>query len=104
VNVVWREFWKASLISLVTYTIAILVGLWVGLWILLFVPAIQLVSTAICIIRVVQLRRCGGHKLDGLRLEQEDYGFYLGGLISSFTLLLALVAWSQLLTRASRLP
>jgi hypothetical protein len=68
-GVKWPKFWKASLISLAAYAAAILIGLWAGLWMLLFVPALQLVWTAVCIIRIVQLRRCGGHKADGLESE-----------------------------------
>ena len=99
-SIVWREFWKASLFSLVTYAVAILIALWVGLWMVLFVPVFQLAWTAICIIRIVQLRRDRGHKVEGLRLDREEYGFYLGGLISSCTLLCGLVVWSQLLSGA----
>jgi hypothetical protein len=87
----WPKFWKASLISLLAYTAAILVAVWVGLWMVLFVPGIQLVWTAVCIIRVIQLRR-----------DREGYGFYLGSLISSCVLLFGIVVWSQMLARVPR--
>lgn len=101
-TVMWSKFWKASLISFLAYTAAILIALWMGLWMVLFVPALQLVWTVVCVIRVVQLRRSGGHKTDAVTPDREQYGFYLGSLVSSCTLLFGLVVWSQLLGRIPR--
>ena len=91
-----RNFWKASLISILAYTFAVLMGFWTGFWFTLFVvPVFQIAWTLSCVMRIIQLRHCGGHKPDALTEERANYGFWVGGLISSCTLLIFLVVLSQ---------
>lgn len=92
----WPNFWKASLISLLGYTVAVLMGIWMGFWITLFVvPVLQIGWGLFCIIRIIQLRRSGGNQPDAPRYDRDSYGFSLGGLISSLALLGVLVVLSQ---------
>ena len=92
-----KSFWKATLISLVAYTAAVLIGFWSSFRFTLFaIPALQVTWTLFCAIRVIQLRRGGGNQTDALPCDRESYGFSLGGLISSSALLVALVVFSQI--------
>jgi hypothetical protein len=94
----WPGFWKASLISLAGYTAAAMLLIWTGFWlVLLIVPALQAAWALFCIGRIVQLRRCGGHRADAPEFERNDYGYSVGGLISSSAMLCVLVALSQML-------
>jgi uncharacterized membrane protein YhaH (DUF805 family) len=91
-----RNFWKAVLISLAANIAAILIGFGAGFQYTLFlVVALQLTWTLFCVIRLIQLRRTGGHKPDAPEYDQESYGFALGGSISAFALLLVMVVLSQ---------
>jgi tetrahydromethanopterin S-methyltransferase subunit B len=95
----WPGFWRASLFSLAAYSAAVLIGIWIGLWFTLAaIPVLQVVWSLFCGIRILQLRREGGHKPGAPETERESYGFALGGLISSFALLVMLVAASQAVT------
>jgi hypothetical protein len=91
-----RNFCKATLISLAAYTAAVLIGLWVDFRLTLFVVlALQVTWTLFCLIRLFQLRRAGAHKPDAPPYDRESYGFALGGSISSFVLLAVAVVFSQ---------
>jgi hypothetical protein len=91
-----RGVWKATSILLAAYAAAVAIGYWAGFEFTLFaVPALQIACTLFCIARIIQLRRSGGHKPDAPPSDRESYGFWLGGLVSSSTLLLALVVLSQ---------
>lgn len=91
-----RNFCKATLISLAAYIAAVLIGFGVGFQYTLFVVALLQVSwTLFCLIRVIQLRRSGGHGADAPDYDQESYGFALGGSISSIALLLVMIVLSQ---------
>ena len=91
-----RTFWKAALISLAAYAAAVLIGFWVGFQFTLFAVAVlQITWTLFCVIRVIQLRRGGGHKTDAPPYDRESYGFALGGAISSTALLVVLVVLTQ---------
>jgi hypothetical protein len=92
----WPGFWKASLVSLAAYAAAVLIGIWTGLWFTLAaVPVLQVVWSLFCGIRILQLRREGGHKPGAPETERESYGFALGGLISSGVLFVQLVVATQ---------
>ncbi|HSB15629.1 MAG TPA: hypothetical protein VLE22_14315 [Bryobacteraceae bacterium] len=91
-----RNFWKATLISLGAYTIALLMGFWGDFRFTLFaVPALQVTWTLFCVIRIIQLRIGGGHKPDAPPYDRASYGFALGGSISSFALLAVIVVLTQ---------
>ena len=91
-----RNLWKASLISIAVYAFAVLMGLWAGFrFTLAVVPVFQILWTLFCTIRIVQLRRSGGHKAGALADEQADYGFWVGGSISSCTLFVVLLVLTQ---------
>jgi ribose/xylose/arabinose/galactoside ABC-type transport system permease subunit len=91
-----RNFWKATLMSLAVYATAILIGFWGGFQITLFaVPVFQITWTLFCVMRIIQLRRGGGHKADAPQYDRESYGFALGGLVSSTALLVVLVVLTQ---------
>jgi hypothetical protein len=90
------KFWKAALISIATYTGAVLVGFVLDFRLTAFaVAAIQITWTLFCVIRVIQLRRDGSYKPDAPPYDRDSYEFALGGSISSSALLLAVVALSQ---------
>jgi hypothetical protein len=92
-----RNFWKASLVSLAAYPAGIVIGFWSGFRFLLFaVPVFQIVWTLFCVVRIVELRRGGGHKADAPQSDRESYGFALGGSVSSAALLVVLVILTQI--------
>jgi hypothetical protein len=92
----WPNFWKACLISLAAYGTAIVSGFWLSFEFTLFaILALQVVWTAFCGIRVIQLRRCAGRHREIVASDRESYGFSLGGLISSCALLLVVVVATQ---------
>jgi len=96
VPVMRRSFWKATLISLTAYTVAVLGGVWGDFrFTLLAVPMLQITWTLFCLVRFIQLRRSGGHKTDATLYDRDSCGFSLGGLISSSTLLVVVVVLSQ---------
>lgn len=98
-----RDFWKASLISLLVYTLAILLGIWIDLRVtLLVIPVFQLAWMTFCSARIIQLRRSGGHEVDALPDERASYDFSVGGLVSSCVMLLAIVVLSQVVTNTPR--
>ena len=91
-----RNVWKATLISTAAYSAAVLLGFLVDFRLTGFiVPALFVSWTMFCTIRAVQLRLRGAQKPDALPFERESYGFALGGSVSSFVLLLAIVVLSQ---------
>ena len=91
-----RTFWKATLISLAAYTAAVLIGFLAGFQFTLFaVPLLQITWTLFCVIRIIQLRRRGGHKPDAPQYDRESYGFALGGSVSSIALLAVVVILTQ---------
>jgi hypothetical protein len=91
-----RNFWKATLISIAAYSTAVLIGFLADFRLTMFaIPGILVTWTAFCVIRVVQLRLAGAHNPDALPDDRENYGFALGGSVSSFVLLLAIVVLSQ---------
>jgi hypothetical protein len=91
-----RNFWKATLISLAAYVAAILIGFAAGFQYTVFVVvALQASWTLFCVIRAIQLRGGGGHKASAPEYDREDYGFALGGSISSITLLVGMVVLTQ---------
>jgi hypothetical protein len=91
-----RNFWKATLVSVAAYAAALLIGFWGDFRFTLFaVPALQVTWTLFCVIQVVRLRLRGGHKLDAAADEREEYGFALGGALSSITFLAAIVVLTQ---------
>jgi hypothetical protein len=92
-----RKFWKATLVSLVIYAGATLVGFLAGFQYTLFlVPVLYVSWTLFCVVRIIQLRRNGGHKPDATECDRESYAFALGGSISSTALLLAVVVLTQI--------
>ena len=96
-HVTRRNFWKATLLSLVAYAAAVLIGLWADFRFTLFVVlTLQITWTLSCIIRIIQLRRAGAHKPDAPPYDRESYGFALGGSISSSALLTVLIVLSQI--------
>jgi len=91
-----RDFWKATLISTAAYSAAVLLGFLVDFRLTGFiVPALFVSWTMFCIIRAMQLRLRGAQKPDAPSFDRESYGFALGGSVSSFMLLLAIVVLSQ---------
>ena len=71
-------------------------GFWGGFQITLFaVPVFQVIWTLTCTIRIIQLRRDGGHKADAQQYDREAYGFWLGGLVSSTALFAVVVVLTQ---------
>ena len=91
-----RSFWKAVLISTAAYAAAVLIGFIAGFRLTLFaVPTLFATWTLFCIFRAVQLRLAGSHKPGALPCDRESYAFALGGLVSSFVLLGAIVVLSQ---------
>jgi hypothetical protein len=91
-----RNFWKAMLISLGAYTVALLMGFWGDFRYTLFaVLALQVTWTLFCVIRIIQLRIGGSHKPDATPDDRDSYGFALGGSISSLALLGVMVVLTQ---------
>ncbi len=91
-----RSFWIATLVFLAAYAAAVLIGFWGGFQpTLLAVPAFQIACALVAVIRIVQLRREGGHKQDAPLYERQSYGFWLGGLVSSSASLAILVVVTQ---------
>jgi hypothetical protein len=91
-----RGFWKATLTSVTAYVSAILLGFWIGFWLSLFaVLAIQVTWTLFCVCRLVQLRIGGGYKITAEPYERDDYGFALGGALSSLALLIVILVLTQ---------
>ena len=91
-----RNFSKATLISIAAYTTAVLTGFLVDFRLTMFaVPALLVTWTLFCTIRAIQLRFGGAHQSDAQSYDRESYGFALGGSLSSFVLLSAIVVLSQ---------
>ncbi len=91
-----RSFWIATFVFLAAYAAAVLIGFWGGFQAtLLAIPAFQIAWVLLGVIRIVQLRREGGHKQDAPLYERQSYGFWLGGLVSSTASLAVLVVLSQ---------
>jgi hypothetical protein len=91
-----RNFWKAALISAAAYTLAGLIGVWGDFRYTAFaIVALQVTWTLFCIIRLIQLRRGGAYKTDAPSYDRDDYGFALGGSISSLALLVIVVVLTQ---------
>ncbi len=91
-----RSFWTATLVFIAAYAAAVLIGVWGGLPFALFaVPAVQITCALVAVIRIVQLRRDGGHTHDAPLYEWQSYGFWLGGLISSSASLAVLFVLTQ---------
>ena len=91
-----RNVWKATLISTAAYSSAVLLGFLVDFRLTGFIVPVLFVSwTMFCAIRAIQLRLRGAQKPDALPVDRESYGFALGGSVSSFLLLLAIVVLSQ---------
>ncbi len=98
-----RDFLKASLLSLFVYALAVLFGIWIDFRItLLVIPVFQFVWVIFCSARIIQLRRSGGHRADALANERAGYEFWVGGLVSSCVLLLAIIVLSQMVTNTRR--
>jgi hypothetical protein len=94
----YRNFCKATLISVAASTVALFLGLRGGLPFLLFaVPALQIAWTIFCVVRIVELRRNGVHKPDAPQYDRDSYGFALGGSVSSIALLMLIVVLSQVI-------
>jgi hypothetical protein len=92
-----REFRKATVISVGAYAGALLVGFWIDFRLTLFsVLALQVTWTLFCVLRAIQLRLGGAHKPDAEAYAREDYGFTLGGTVSSLTLLGVIVVLTQI--------
>jgi hypothetical protein len=92
----WRNFWKATLISLAAYGMAVLIGFLFDFRLTMFaVPALLFTWTLFCTLRAIQLRFGGAHQPGALSCDRESYGFALGGSVSSFVLLSTLVVLSQ---------
>jgi uncharacterized membrane protein YccC len=83
----WPNFVKACLFSLAGYAIVILLGFWFALAV---VPVLQTMWAAFCVIRLIQTLRRGGHKVGAPESDRENFGFALGGLLSSLGLFGAL--------------
>ncbi len=91
-----RSFCKAMSISIAAYTSAVLIGFLVDFRLTMFaVPALLVTWTLFCTIRAIQLRFGGAHHPSALLYDRESYGFALGGSVSSFVLLIAIVVLSQ---------
>jgi hypothetical protein len=90
------SFWKAALASLFGYVLIVITGIWIGLWfILAAVPVLQISWSLFCVIRLVQLWRCGAPRKTAVESDRESFGFALGGLLSSCVLCFLLIVWSQ---------
>ena len=91
-----RNFWKATLISIATYTTAVLIGFVFDFRLTMFaVPALLVTWTLFCTVRLLQLRFGGAHRPDAMSYDRESYGFALGGVASSIVLVAAIVVLSQ---------
>lgn len=91
------SFWRAALISLAGYAFAVLTGIWIGLWFTLAaVTVLQTTWSLFCIIRLVQLLRCGAYRKTAVEYDRASLGFAIGGLLSSCLLFLLLIVWSQI--------
>ena len=91
-----RKVWKATLISIGVYSGAVLLGFLVDFRLTGFiVPALFVSWTMFCTIRAIQLHLRGAQRPDAPSFDRESYGFALGGSVSSFMLLLAIVVLSQ---------
>ena len=91
-----RNVWKATLISTAAYSAAVLLGFLVDFRLTGFIVIALFVSwTMFCTIRAIQLRLRGAQQPDAASFDRESYWFALGGSVSSFMLLLAIVVLSQ---------
>ena len=91
-----RNFGTATLISTALYSGAVLLGFLIDFRLTgLIVPALFVSWTTFCTIRAIQLRLRGSQKANAPSFDRESYGFALGGCVSSFVLLLAIIALSQ---------
>jgi len=92
-----RGFWKATLISIVAYMSAVLLGFVIDFRLTGFlVPTLFVTWTLFCTFRTIQLRLQGAQKQSAPAYERESYGFALGGSVSSFVSLVAIIVLSQL--------
>jgi hypothetical protein len=88
-----RQFWKAAGISAGLYAGAVLLGLLIDFRLAFFsLLAIQVTWTLFCAGRAVQLRFRG---VRSELYEKEDFEFAMGGLLSSISLFIAFVVFTQ---------
>jgi hypothetical protein len=91
-----RASFKGASVSLAVYVAALALGFLVDFRLTLFaIPAIQVTWTLFCIVRAIQLRVRGAHRPKALSFDREDYGFAIGGFVSSVALLLIVVVLTQ---------
>jgi hypothetical protein len=91
-----RKFWKATAISIAAYTTAGLIGFAIDFRLTaVAIPMLLVTWTLFCVVRAVQLRFRGAHRQDAPVFDREDYGFALGGFISSLASLAAVVVLTQ---------
>jgi hypothetical protein len=92
-----RNFWKAVAVSAGAYATAILFGYVADFRLALFsILALQVTWTLFCLVRLAQLRRGGAYKQDAEPYARQDYGFALGGSVSSLTLFAAIAVITQI--------
>lgn len=90
------NFWKGAAISIAAYTSAVAIGFGVDFRLTLFcLLALQVTWTLFCLIRVIQLRFSGGHRIHAESFERAGYGFALGGLVSSVALFTVMLVLTQ---------
>jgi hypothetical protein len=87
-----RKFWKATAISFAAYAFALPIRFGVDLRLALFVVlALQATWTLLCVARLAQLRLGRSYRSEPEPYEREDYGFALGGAVSSVALFIIVV-------------
>jgi hypothetical protein len=84
-------------ISTALYAGAILLGFVTDFRLTLFsLLAIQVTWTLFCAFRAIQLRFRGANRAEAEAYERADYAFARGGSLSSITLFLAVVVFTQI--------
>jgi hypothetical protein len=75
-----------------------MLGFWIDFRLTFFsLLALQFTWTLFWVIRVIQLHHSGAQRLNAEPFDREDYGFALGGSISSVMLLAVIVVLTQTL-------
>jgi hypothetical protein len=84
-------------ISFTAYAFALAIGFVIDFRLTFFILlSLQVTWTLFCVTRLVQLRVRRSYRSDVESYESEDYGFALGGAVSSLALLLAFLVLTQI--------
>ena len=92
-----RGFLEATAVSAGAYCVSILLGFWIDFRLAFAALALlQITWTLFCVVNTARLRIRGANAKEAEPEDRRDYGFALGGTISSVVLMMAVVVLTQI--------